>query len=125
MGLARHFQAPSDFSSQLLDDWKRKTLAGALLNLGARFFCATKAPGSQLVQEGLLVFGFQGAGASALVLAFEQRIDPALDEGADKAEYGALPTSTASAISSAFRLCYATKRMTCKRLRSGELLKAR
>ncbi len=105
--------------------WSALSTAPALLNPGARFFCATTAPGSQLVQEGLLVFAFQGSGASALVLLFEQRLDPALDEGADKAEYGALPTSTASAISSAFRLCYATKRMTCKRLRSGELLKAR
>ncbi len=82
------FNTPPTFSQQLLDAWKRKTLAGALINTGARFFCATTAPGAQLIQEGLLVFGFQGAGASALVLAFEQRLDPALDEGADVAEYG-------------------------------------
>jgi hypothetical protein len=84
VGLARHFQDPADFSQQLVDARQRKTLAGALFNPGARLLCAAKTPDPQLVQEGLAVFRIQGAGATTLVLAFEQRRDPALNEGANK-----------------------------------------
>ncbi len=67
-------QDPADFSQQLVDARKRKTLAGALFDPSARFLYAAKAYESQLVKEVLAVCQRSGCRcAPPLVLTLEQR----------------------------------------------------